>query len=146
MRKALAFIFCLSWVALALGQDAPGKRYGIDADLKGFPQGTAKEALTSVVKAIDAKRIDYLLAQLADPQWVDDRVEGNGGSFKELVEEAKAKLVDDPGPLKKLRKLLSEGEWKTVEATAIVHLKEATDQAVFFKKTAGRWYMENRKK
>lgn len=145
MQSAVALVLGLGCAAGAFGQDAPAKRYGIAADLKTYPQAMPKEALASVVKAIEGRHIDYLLAQLADPPWVDRRVEGNGGSFDELVKETAAKLVDDPGALKRLRRALQEGEWQTDEASAVVRLKEG-DMAVFFRKAGGRWYMENRKK
>src|SRR4051812_27224591 len=59
-------------VALVLGlaaagarsQDPSTTRYKVELDLDNYPQKTAKEALESVVKAIDAKQIDYLVAQL----------------------------------------------------------------------------------
>jgi hypothetical protein len=42
-------------------------RYGIQPNVELYPQSTPKEALGSVLKAIDAGRLPYLLAQLADP-------------------------------------------------------------------------------
>src|SRR5438552_17204398 len=59
---------------MTFGVGEPAARYGIAPDLKTFPQATAKEALASVLKAVEAKRFDYLVAQLADPEFVDDRV------------------------------------------------------------------------
>src|SRR5207249_2823881 len=53
----------------------PSARYHVAPDLKTYPQGTAKEAFASVLEAIKKKRIDYLLAQLAEPDWVDGRVD-----------------------------------------------------------------------
>lgn len=131
---------------VAGGQDTPAKRFEIAADLKAFPQTTAKEALASVLKAIEAKRVDYILAQLADPEWVDRRVQANGGSFAALVEESTAKLVGDPAMKKRLRKYLDDGQWETVGAAASVHLKDVDDQAVYLRNVGGRWYLENRKK
>src|SRR5262245_48322911 len=99
MRVVLALV-----VLTALTAAQPAARYGVEADLKTYPQGMPKEALASVLKAIDAKRIDYLLAHLADPQFVDQRVKENGGRFDALLEETRAKLLDDPGAAKQLSK------------------------------------------
>lgn len=139
MRMALLGIL---FVVAAVQAD---KRYDIESDLKTYPQGTPKEALASVLKALEGKRVDYLLAHLADPQFVDQRVKENGGSFKELVKEATGKLVDDPSALKQLRRFLSDGEWKTEENSATVQLKDAGGRQVFLRKIGGRWFMENRR-
>ena len=47
-------------------------RFGVASDFSSYPQATPKEALSSVLKAIDNKRIDYLLAQLSDPLFQPD--------------------------------------------------------------------------
>jgi len=125
---------------------APEKRFGIEADSKTYPQSTPKETLASLVKAIEAKKIDYVLAQLADPEWVDRRVKETVGGFAALVEESKARLVDDPAAVKRLAKMLADGDWKIETATASVRLKETDSPVLFFRKANGRWYVENRKK
>jgi hypothetical protein len=141
MRVVLAFV-----VVTALTAAQPAARYGVEADLKTYPQGTPKETLASVLKAIDTKRIDYLLAHLADPQFVDRRVKENGGRFDVLLDETKAKLLDDPGAAKQLRKFLSDGEWKVEENNATVKLKDVPDRAVYLRKLGDRWFLENRRK
>src|SRR4051812_1621842 len=68
----------LAGVALVLAVPVPSAeggapaavRFRVTPDLKAYPQGTAKEALASVLEAVKKKRIDYLLAQLTDPEWV----------------------------------------------------------------------------
>ena len=40
----------------------PAKRYGIELDLDKFPQATPKDTLTSILKAIELRKVDYLLA------------------------------------------------------------------------------------
>jgi hypothetical protein len=127
-------------------ENAPAKRYDIAPDLKAYAQTSAKETLASVLKAIEAKRIDYILAQLADPEWVDRRVQMNGGSFATLVEESTGKLVGDPVAAKRLRKYLSDGQWETVGASASAHLKDVDEEALYFRNVDGRWFLENRKK
>ncbi len=147
MRVGMGTILCLSCTAGLLTAEgtAPAARYGVEADLKTYPQDTPKEALASVLKAADAGRFDYLTAQLADPQFIDDRVKNLfGGVFHEQVKDVKARL--DPGALKLLRRFLSDGEWTTDDGGATVRLKDVDDRAIFFRKIDGRWYMEHRSK
>jgi hypothetical protein len=131
------------------GPEAPatteGVRYGIAPDLKTYPQGTAREALASVLKAIDAGRFDYLVAQLADPAWVDDRV-GRlfAGRFQDQVEDTRNRL--DPATVKLLRRFLRDGEWGGEKGQESVRLKDPSDRALFFRKRADRWYLEHRSK
>ena len=118
------------------------QRYGINADYKAYPQGTAKETLASLLKAVEDKRIDYALAHLADPHWVEKRVKELGGKFEDLVKECRETKLD-PASMKQLRRLLQEGEWKIEEKTAEVTLKDVTDRSVRFYKVDDRWFMEN---
>jgi hypothetical protein len=144
MRK-LAVLIVLGGAVLGCGSEAvPATRHDVAPDLKVYPQGTPKEALASVVKAVEGKRIDYLLAQIADPEWVDDRVKSNGGKFSVVVEEAKRHLLDDPGPLKQLKLFEKEGEWAEEGDSASVGHKDVADRRVFFRKVGGRWYFQNR--
>jgi hypothetical protein len=132
--------FVLAGLVLLAAADAPARRFGVEADLKSFPQATPQEALASVVKAIDLKRADYVLAHLADPQFVDRRVKQTG--HDDLLAETTAKLVNDPGAAKLLKSFLKEGDWAVEEATATATLKEATDRIVSFRKEGGRWFLE----
>ena len=150
MRIGLWLLIGLIGVLALAAQDAPDKavpkRFGIEADLKTYPQTTAKETLVSLQKAVDAKRADYVLAHLADPDWVDRRVKELDGGFAALVEESESRLTGDPGAVKKLKKLSTTGEWKIDADTAVVRLKDVDEEALFFRKFDGRWYVENRKK
>src|SRR5262249_44517558 len=136
---------CLASVSAQAPKDTkPAKRYGIEADLQIYPQATPKEAFASVLKAIDKKRLDYLLAQLADPVWVDERVKKLGGDFAEVVKDAAAKLAEDPAALKLFRQFFREGEWEEMDTTASVKLKDVKER-VYFRKVEGRWFLEDRK-
>lgn len=123
----------------------PAKRHGVEINQDVFPQKTPKECLASVLKAIDGKRIDYLLAHLADPTFVDVRVKALG-NFDELIRETNAKLADDPGAVKELRRYLKEGEWEPGDEATSVKLKDVKNRGVFFKKIGDRWYMENKQR
>ena len=150
MRLAVAFLVGVVFVAGALAQQSkdakPARRYGIEPNLESYPQATPKEALASVLQAIDQNRVNYLLAQLADPDFVDRRVKALGGKFEELVRETTAKLADDPGAVKELRRFLKEGDWEERSDTASAQVKDLKDRRVFFRKIGGRWFFENRQK
>jgi hypothetical protein len=141
----LAALASLSWLPVpATGSEKTLARHGVAADLKSFPQATPKQVLASVLKAIDLKRIDYLLAQLSDPEWVDERVKVYEGGFAELARETTARL--DAPAVKKLARFLKEGKFETLDGTAVVHLKDVTDRVVRLRKLNGRWYLESRNK
>src|SRR5262249_20229559 len=150
MRIGLWSLIGLIGVVALAAQDgadkATTKRFGIEADLKTNPQAAPKETLASLLKAVDAKRVDYILAQLADPDWVDRRVKELDGGFTALLEESASRLTGDPGTVKRLKKLSVDGEWKIDADTAVVQLKDIEESALFFRKSAGRWFVENRKK
>src|SRR5947209_8610640 len=61
---------------IAVGQTSqekpPAKRYAVEPDLDTFPQTTPKDTLASAMRAVQRDRVDYLLAQLADPEFVDN--------------------------------------------------------------------------
>jgi hypothetical protein len=121
--------------------DAP--RYGIAPDPKAYPQATPQQALASVLKAVEARRFDYLAAQLADPSFVDDRVKRLfGGRFEQQVEETANQF--SPVAARLLGRFLKDGEWSVGKDAANVVLKDLKDRAVFFCKIGGRWYLENR--
>jgi hypothetical protein len=150
MRSVFVLGVVLIWVAGVLAQapdEAPPKRYGIEANLRDYPQETPKETLASVLRAIEKGRINYLLAHLADPTFVDQRVKQvYGGNFDELVRETNDKLTGNPDAVKELNRFLKDGEWEAAETTAAVKLKDVKDRQVFFRKIGQRWYLENRQK
>jgi HEAT repeat protein len=151
MRTKLALGIVLLLIAETSGAARQGEeaavRYDVHARLQDFPQATAKQTLASVLEALDQKRINYVLAQLTDPDFVDRRVKNvYGGNFEELVKETSTKLADNPATFKELRRFLTEGEWQGSDSAASVKLKDVNDRQVFFRKIGTRWYMENRQK
>jgi hypothetical protein len=124
------------------GADEIVQRYGINADYKTYPQAKPKETLASLLKAVEDKRVDYALAHLADPHWVEQRVKDLGGKFEDLVKECRETKLD-PASVKQLRRFLQEGDWKIEEKTAEVTLKDVSDRSVKFYKVDERWFMEN---
>lgn len=147
MRVATAVLVVIVGVPGVMAQAPadiqPPKRYGIEPNLDTYPQATPKDTLTSVLSAIERKRVGYLLAHLADPGFVDTRVKELGG-FDELVKETTDKLAADPTTVKDLGRFLREGEWDVKDDSASARLKDVKDH-VYFRKIGGRWFLENRK-
>lgn len=153
MRAVLTTALVGLTATLALAQDQPAPpavkllitRHNVRLDTDNYPQKTPKVALASVIQAIQAKRADYLLAQLVDPVFVDQRVKDYfSDKFDDLVKEFQAKLLDEPETLQTLQRYAKEGEWAENEGAATVKLK-GTKDTVYFRKIEDRWFMENRK-
>jgi hypothetical protein len=149
-RRSLAV--AIMFVIFGLGgaaqqaQEAP-IRYGIHPRLQDYPQGTAKETLASVLTALDDNQVAYVLAQLTDPVFVDQRVgQVYGGRFEELLKEATTKLADNPNAVKELRRFLLEGDWQGTDTSASATVKDIRGRQVFLAKIGDRWYLENRQK
>lgn len=137
----LAALLLLVGPLPALADSLPRARHGIPPDPKTFPQAEAKQTLASVLKAAEQKKVDYLLAHLAEPDWVDARVKAYGGKFQELVAETRDHLTS--GILKRLAKFLQEGDWRIEDDTAVVRLKNDRERVVRFRKKEGRWFLLN---
>lgn len=136
-----AAVLTLTVLTMSLAQEKTD-RYGVALDGKAYPQATAKEALGSAVKAAEAKKVDYLVAQLADPTFVDDRVKRvYGGKFEEQVRDTSARL--DPFAVKQLKRFLDEGKWEETKEQATVTLDGVKDRRVRLLKKGERWYLAN---
>jgi hypothetical protein len=135
-----------------------GARYGFDYAPDLYPQKSPKDAMKSIIKAIDAKRVDYLLAQLADPKFVDDQVAqqraalpGKGTpesrellAFDRLVADTIQYFRDDPVLLRELRLFARDAAWEVEENVATGTVKDVPARKVFLKKLGDRWFLENR--
>lgn len=158
----MRFLACVSVLAVSAGVQAQDKlavRYTYEVDLEAYAQKTPQETLKSVVKAIGTKKIDYLLAHLADPEYVDARVDkykklipkGNEPgkallAFKRLVQETEEYFLEDPEQIQQLRRFAKEGDWKMDEATSVASIKGLVGRHVFMKKVRDRWFLENRQR
>jgi hypothetical protein len=130
---------------LAVADSGNAVRYNISPDPTAFPQKTPQETLASVLKAAEAKRFDYLDAQLADPAFIDNRVQQlYAGRFADQVEDTRTRL--DAPTLTLLHRLLKDGTWQVNKDNAVVTLKDVTDRIVSFRLAGGRWFMEHRNK
>jgi len=130
--------------AMAKEKNQEGTRYGVPLELATYPQGRPQETLASVLKAIAAKRLDYVVAQLSDPAFIDYRVKTFGGRFPEQVEDTRARL--DPNTVKLLQRFSQDGEWQVADKEAMVLLKDVKDRSLFFQKIDDRWFLLHRDK
>jgi hypothetical protein len=149
MRTAVAFGILVLLTAPANGQKReppPPPRYGVEADLEVFPQDSAKAALASAVRAIDARRFNYLAAQLAEPDAVDKRVQELDGKFERFVKLVSDRYNADPQTLRELRRFASEGEFNESGDAATVSLKDIKGRQIFLRKIGGRWFLEDKQK
>lgn len=133
-----------------LAQDkgkTPDPRYGVAADADRFPQSTPKEALASIVRALDEKRFDYFLAYLADPVTIDAQVGDKKAAddFGGLVRMVTERFKDDPSMEADLKHLHKDGTWDEKGEQATVRAGRLTGKIARFKKVHGRWVLENRR-
>src|SRR5262249_48287821 len=118
-RLPLAALLVLACGLLAGGQDLKFTRYNIDYESNSLRQDTPKEALGSVIRALNERRVDYLLAQLTDPEFVDEQVARvHAGKFDDLVKVVKTKFANDPEVMKNLVRFSKEGEWDIGDTAA----------------------------
>jgi hypothetical protein len=163
MRKAAALLIGLALVsgfARAQG-DKKGiaDRFGVPAERERYPQDTPQKALASVLRAIDNNQVDYLLAHLADPRFVDKRVGDHEAlypnldkprrqraAFEKLVQVTEAHFREEPNLVKDLRRFSSVGEWEAKDKEASAKLKDLPSRRVFLRRVETGWVLEDRQK
>jgi hypothetical protein len=89
MRKSLAIAVLLgAWPAAAQEPAGPiPTRYGVLPAPEAYPQRTPREALLSAARAIERGKVDYLVAHVIDPKFVDARVAARARLIEEDVEK-----------------------------------------------------------
>jgi hypothetical protein len=147
MRRAFPFALGLIVVTAAAAQDkkaeAPAARYGIAADPETYPQVSAKQTLASIAKALERKRIEYVLAHLTNPDYVDDAVQKLGGKLDELVAAVGAHMADHPKETQALIRILKEGAVDETGTTAKATHKDVPGRQITLVQRDGRWFMNN---
>ena len=146
MRVLLTLTVGLLMATGALAQEkkaAPTARFGVSTDLETYPQASAKQASASILKALERKRIDYMLAHLAEPGFIDTKVQEFGGKFDELVREATEHLNNDAKRTDEFRRFLKEGVVEESGTTAKVTLKDVPSRQITLRQIDGRWFMNN---
>jgi hypothetical protein len=78
---------------------------------------------------------------------LQDRVRevGTRLNVRNMAEQIRQKIADEPDNLKDLKRFAREGLFQSAGDTATATLKDVKDRALYFKKTGGRWFLENRK-
>jgi hypothetical protein len=160
MRPLCAALTVVAGLAFAAppasaGKDDIVKIYGVEANFNLYPQKTPQEALQSVTRILEARRIDYLLAFLADPDFVKAKLKVIKAelpkaltdenkdliAFGRLVKETTKFFVDDPTKAKELFRFLKEGDFQGDDMAATVTLKAIPSRTVFLRKVQDRWHL-----
>lgn len=147
MRPLCAFV-----VALVLGGPAVAQeflktvppRYDVLHNPDLYPQRTPKEALATVIGAIERGRFDYLAAHLTDPTVIDARLHSTQEYFERAAAEQIARSgqgltgrelqerIRDVGTRLNFRNLIDEMRVKAAEdREALADLKRFLRDAVF---------------
>jgi len=132
-------------------------RYSMEFNPRLYPQKTPKDALASIVKALSDERMEYLMAHLADPAYVDPKVDlykrdYAGGddagkallAFQRLVRETTKHYFEDAELIKELRRFSRDAAWEETEDKAVGNIKELPGRQVILRRLEGRWFLKNR--
>ena len=120
-------------------------RFGIALDEASFPQNSPENLRKSLLKALNSDKIEYMLAHLADPSFIDKNVrEVHEGNFAKQVAETREKLKK--GLKSPLESLLKEGKLNASEKSASLTDPALKDFIITMKLENNKWYMENNKK
>jgi hypothetical protein len=66
-------------------------------------------------------------------------------NFRNLADQMRRKIADEPDSLQDLKRMAREGLFQTAGDDTIATLKDVKDRALYFKKVGSRWFLENRK-
>lgn len=114
-------------------------RYGLQVDLKHYPQSDPQQALRSVIRAASEGDIEYLLAHLISPAQVDAKLRGNRHTLVVLADKAtsaKSKRMIDG-----VNRHLNDGKWAIHRQLAWSEVEDVLH--VSFEKIGNRWFMHN---
>jgi len=145
----------------AVAQDAakqkPPRRFGFEVDETTYPQKSPAEAMKSIAILLDRGRVDYLLAHLSDPSYVDHWVERYKANFPQgkadarhllafdrLVRETTKYFDNDPLIVKDLRMFAKEAKWSEEGNVATGSVDTIPARKVFLRKIGERWFLENK--
>ncbi len=115
------------------------RRYGIEADLKRYPQDDPRLAIRSVIRAVTAGDFEYMLAHLISPSQVDEKLKGDRQAFRKLL--AKATPEKSEQMTEALRQQLEKGTWTINRDMAWSELKDVP--LLSLEKLGNRWFMHN---
>jgi hypothetical protein len=134
----------------------PPQRFGFDVDETTFPQQKPADAMKSIARALERKKVDYLLAHLSDPLYVDywvdqykkDFTAGKDEgkrllAFDRLVRETNEYFLNDPLIAKDLRVFAADAKWDESDDLAVGTTEKVPVRKVYLRKFGDRWFLEN---
>lgn len=159
----IAILTMAATACIASAQDEAGPpdplavRYEVQANALTYPQKSPEEAIKSIVRALEKKRMEYLVAHLADPKLVDARIAEYRQAvatasdeartllaFERLQRETQEHLSADPQLLRELRLFAREAEWQVTDNEAVGVCKDVPEHKVFMRRIGARWFLQNR--
>jgi hypothetical protein len=166
MQRIRIVVLLLPLVAIgsaSIAEDEPKKkaplprRFGFDVDEETYSQQSPEQTMRSIAKALDRKKIDYLLAHLADPAYVDYWVKryqtevAKGGddakrllAFERLVTETNRYYSNDPLIVRDLRVFAKDAKWAEDGDAAVGTIDSIPTRKVYLRKIGERWFLENK--
>jgi hypothetical protein len=169
MRIMLLVGSLLVVVVPVTGQEKLGQlpRFGVPAEPEVFPQDAPKRLLSSLQKAFERKRMDYLLAHLLDPVFSErqmdhyyrqrfgktrdedrelsreERDRRERAALDLFVAEVNDHLALEPKQTLFFFRLLKEGMVEESGTSATVRLPANDSVSLTLRQIEGRWYMLN---
>ena len=132
------------------------RRYGFELNETLYPQKSPQETMKSIALALKRGKVDYMLAFLVDPVYVDYWVNRYKKVYKQGREEARVLLafdrlaretnqyyLDEPYVLRELRTFAKEGEWKEDGDLAEGTVKSLPARKMYLRRIDERWVLEN---
>ena len=132
------------------------RRFGFEVDQETFPQKSPAEAMKSIGLALDRKKVDYVLAHMTDPSYVDywvgrykvdfPKASESGKellAFERLVAETNLYFQNDPLIFKDLRIFAKDAKWEEKDDVAIGTVETIAARKVFLRKVGERWFLKN---
>ena len=145
----------------------PGPRFSVAYEGELYPQTSPKTTMTSISKALQRERIDYLVAHLVDPAYADAQVpKFYKDRFKKTIEQERERpdydnrvkeafdavvkevidhMASEPKESGYLTRLLKEGTIEEAGTSAKVTHKDVPGLTLTLRQVEGRWFMVNEK-
>src|SRR5262245_51917021 len=85
MRAVLGFALLLTLSPVAVAQIKEERRLDVRLNTEIYPQGKAKDALQSLLRALDKERYDYIIAHLLEPAYINDQLRITAPYYEKLA-------------------------------------------------------------
>jgi hypothetical protein len=89
MRLIVSFGLVLVVTPVAIAQQAAKdeRQFGISLNSDFYPQDSPKNTMTSLIRALDKERYDYIVAHLLNPAYVDEQLRAAAPTFENEARE-----------------------------------------------------------